>query len=287
MLISLFSPLFAYGGSRADVEAFVSRFYQQCLGRAPDAAGLSGWSEQLLSGRATGAQVASGFIFSAELTSRNVSDTEFLNILYRAFFDRAPDSAGQNGWLSAMRSGTSRQQVLAGFINSSEFRNLCAGYGISPGSLSVSGLTSAAAPVQSTPAPSANLNSYEASVLALLNEVRAQHGLRALSASQPLTNIARSRSADMIALNYFSHSIPSGGNVFNLLRSSGISYSTAGENLAHSRPAGAGSPQAFVNAWMASPGHRANILKPQYNKIGIGMVDQGSSRRVVTTVFTN
>ena len=91
----------------------------------------------------------------------------------------------------------------------------------------------------------------------------------------------------MVARNYFSHSTPDGTNVFSLIRAAGISYSVAGENLAHSRPAGAGSPEAFVNAWMASPGHRANILRANYSKIGIGLVDEGSARRVVTNVFMN
>lgn len=285
----LLLPMFAYGSnSRADVESFVARFYQQTLGRAPDAAGLKHWTDQLLSGRATGAQVANGFIFSAELNARNVSNEEFLNIMYAAFFDRAPDPAGYDSWLSSMSRGTSRQAVLAGFINSAEFRNLCASYGINAGSLSVSGASNAQALMQSAPSPaaSANLSAYEARVLQLLNEVRASHGLGALSAHQGLTNIARSRSADMIDRDYFSHTSPDNTNVFSMLRAAGLSYSVAGENLAHSRPAGAGTPEAFVNAWMASPGHRANILRANYTKIGIGQIDS-SARRVVTNVFMN
>jgi uncharacterized protein YkwD len=289
VVLSMLMPMFAYGNSRANVEAFVVRFYQQCLGRAPDAAGLNSWTDQLLSGRMSGAQVANGFIFSAELNARNVSNEEFLNIMYAAFFNRAPDPTGYSGWLSSMRAGMSRQQVLAGFINSTEFRNLCSSYGINAGSLSVSGaLNTASAPqTAASPAASANLNAYEARVLELLNAIRASHGLGALSAHQGLTNIARARSADMVARNYFSHTTPDGTNVFSMIRSAGISYSVAGENLAHARPAGAGSPEAFVNAWMASPGHRANILRANYSKIGIGLVDEGSARRVVTNVFSN
>jgi uncharacterized protein YkwD len=132
----------------------------------------------------------------------------------------------------------------------------------------------------------ANLSAYENQVLALINTLRAQNGLGSLVAVQSLTNIARSRSADMLARNYFSHYAPEGKNIFNYLRESGIPYSYGGENLAHSTPANAGSPDVFMHAWLSSPTHRANILRAEYTKIGIGVSENGN-RRVVTTVFTN
>ena len=139
---------------------------------------------------------------------------------------------------------------------------------------------------QNTAVVNANLNAYENQVLALINTVRAQNGLGALVAVQSLTNIARSRSADMLARNYFSHYSPEGKNIFNYLRESGISYNYGGENLAHSTPANAGSADVFMHAWLNSPTHRANILRAEYTKIGIGVSENGN-RRVVTTVFTN
>ena len=119
------------------VAAFVTRFYQECLSRDPDAGGLNTWVDWLESGAKTGADVAYGFVFSDEFIQRGVSNSEYLTILYRAFFAREPDSGGYNTWLGYLNTGKSRQWVLAGFINSDEFKNLCSAYGINPGSLEV------------------------------------------------------------------------------------------------------------------------------------------------------
>ena len=121
-------PSIASGG----VGAFVTRFYQQCLGREPDAPGLEGWVNALITGTLCGADVANGFIFSQEFINRNTSNETFVTILYRAFFGREPDTNGYNGWVNYLYSGATRQDVLNGFIYSQEFNNLCANYGISP-----------------------------------------------------------------------------------------------------------------------------------------------------------
>jgi uncharacterized protein YkwD len=134
--------------------------------------------------------------------------------------------------------------------------------------------------------PAVNLSDYEASMLHLLNTVRVENGLAALSPNQSLTDISRTRSNDMLARNYFSHYTPEGTNVFNLMRECGIQFSAAGENLGHCTPANVGTPEAFLHAWMNSPGHKANILQSKYGIIGVGMVENGS-RRVITTVFRN
>jgi len=140
----------------------------------------------------------------------------------------------------------------------------------------------AAAPVEST----TNLNEFEAAVLYLINTIRVSNGLGALEPNQMLTDIARSRCNDMIVNSYFSHYTPDGRNIFNIFRENGVSYVNAGENLGQSSPASSGTPEAFANAWMASPTHKANILRSVYSKIGIGIVD-GGGRRVVATVFIN
>ncbi len=142
--------------------------------------------------------------------------------------------------------------------------------------------TVAAAPVE----PTANLNDYEAAVLYLINTIRVSNGLGALEPNQILTDIARSRCSDMIANSYFSHYTPDGRNIFNILGENGVSYVNAGENLGQSSPASSGTPEAFANAWMGSPTHKANILRSVYSRIGIGVVD-GGGRRVVATVFMN
>jgi len=140
----------------------------------------------------------------------------------------------------------------------------------------------AAAPVEST----TNLNEFEAAVLYLINTIRVSNGLGALEPNQMLTDIARSRCNDMIVNSYFSHYTPDGRNIFNVLHENGVSYVNAGENLGQATPASIGTPEAFANAWMASPTHKANILRPVYSKIGIGIID-GGNRRVVATVFMN
>ncbi len=118
-----------------DVEAFVTRFYLECLSRVPDPAGLADWVDQLESGAKTGADVAYGFVYSTEFQAKTLTKSEYINILYGAFFDRVPDSSGKTYWLDLLNSGTSRLEVLAGFVNSNEFADLCDEYGITPGQI--------------------------------------------------------------------------------------------------------------------------------------------------------
>ena len=117
---------------RDAVEAFVTRFYQLCLNREPDAAGLQAWTDNLLAQIQTGADVANGFIFSPEFIAQNTTDAEFLTILYRAFFDRDPDQAGFDAWMAELNNGQDRGVVLNGFLGSQEFITLCQQYGIKP-----------------------------------------------------------------------------------------------------------------------------------------------------------
>ena len=132
VLVALLSPSYVNAGSGAQVEQFVSRFYQVCLERQPDQDGLNKWVDTLLDGTKTGADVAKGFIFSAEFTEKNYNNETFVTILYRAFFDREPDSGGFNSWVSNLNNGTSRQKVVDGFTHSQEFVDLCSKYGILP-----------------------------------------------------------------------------------------------------------------------------------------------------------
>ncbi|MBM3702544.1 MAG: DUF4214 domain-containing protein [Actinobacteria bacterium] len=293
LLLNLdFTNIQVRGSSNDGVTAFVTRMYQQTLNRQPDPQGLASWVNGLKSGELSGANVARNFIFSQEFTNKNLSNEQFLNVMYKAFFNRAPDPGGYNGWLAKLESGKSREYVLARFVNSQEFNNLCQEYEINLGSLKVSTASTStyaypeANIAQNASADSANLSVYEQQVLALLNNIRMANGLSPLASNQSLTDISRTRSADMLDRDYFSHYTPEGANIFNILRANGISYKNAGENLAQSMPASAGSPEAFVNAWMNSSAHAANILKPQYARIGIGLAEN-NGRRVVTTVFMN
>src|SRR5450830_1081250 len=132
----------------------------------------------------------------------------------------------------------------------------------------------------------AEINDYENQVAAMINNVREQNGLNALAFDGSLNAVAETRSQDLISRNYFSHYTPEGTNVFDVMRAREVSFRYAGENLAQSAPASAGTPEGFMNAWMNSPTHMANILRAQYTKIGVSMVEI-DSKRVVTTVFTN
>jgi YVTN family beta-propeller protein len=120
-------PLYA---AQTDVENFVTRFYQLCLDRNPDADGLNGWVSALLDGSQTGSDVAYGFIYSNEFQEKNTSDSEYLTVLYKAFFDRDPDPSGWTTWLSDLENGKDRLEVLQGFIFSQEFAKLCDAFGI-------------------------------------------------------------------------------------------------------------------------------------------------------------
>ena len=113
---------------------------------------------------------------------------------------------------------------------------------------------------------------YEAEVIRLVNEIRQQNGLQPLSANWELSRVARYKSQDLVDNRYFSHTSPTYGTPFQMIKSFGLTYRTAGENIAY----GQRTPQAVVNAWMNSSGHRANILNSSYTQIGVGYVAQGN-----------
>ncbi len=124
-----------YGGSGAysgGVEAFVTRFYQQCLGRNPEPEGLNFYTNRLVNGSATGKTVAANFIYSPEFLNRNTTNETFILVMYRAFFDREPDNSGWPYYINKLNDGVSRDNVFYGFIYSPEFQNLCNRYGIIP-----------------------------------------------------------------------------------------------------------------------------------------------------------
>ncbi len=113
-------------GSASDAEA--TRLYQAAFNRAPDGAGLALWSGQLHQGVAVD-QVAQAFVGSAEFaqTYGNLDPNGFVTQLYSNVLHRAPDAAGQQGWLSALAGGATRAHVLAGFADSNENRVATAG----------------------------------------------------------------------------------------------------------------------------------------------------------------
>lgn len=121
--------------------------------------------------------------------------------------------------------------------------------------------------------PTESVTSQQANaVLKLVNEERAKQGLKSLTLSSNLTSIANTKAKDMAVNNYFDHTSPTYGTPFQTLQHFGVSYRSAGENIA----AGQKSAQEVMNAWMNSSGHRANILNSSYTELGVGYYAGGS-----------
>ncbi|WP_226527911.1 CAP domain-containing protein [Metabacillus niabensis] len=116
------------------------------------------------------------------------------------------------------------------------------------------------------------LSQYEQQVVDLTNQERAKQGLPALKVDLELSKVAREKSLDMQKNNYFSHTSPTYGSPFDMMKQFGISYKAAGENIAK----GQRTPQEVVNAWMNSSGHRQNILSSNFTHIGVGYVAEGN-----------
>jgi uncharacterized YkwD family protein len=130
------------------------------------------------------------------------------------------------------------------------------------------------------PAPSST-TTLENQVITLVNQQRASHGLQTLSRNATLAYVARLKSQDMASKNYFSHTSPTYGSPFTMMQYFGIKFTAAGENIAMGQP----TPQAVMTAWMNSPGHRANILSPAYNQIGVGLAKSSSGVEYWTQDF--
>ena len=114
----------------------------------------------------------------------------------------------------------------------------------------------------------------------LVNEERTARGLSPLEWDDRLVPVGRAHSEEMFALKYFSHESPVSGSPFDRLRAAGITYTRAGENLAYAQ-----SIAVAHRALMESPGHRENILRPEFTRIGIGVVSGGAYGRMVTQLF--
>ena len=122
----------------------------------------------------------------------------------------------------------------------------------------------------------------ESEMLTLLNEERNKAGLKPLKMDLELIEVARSHSRDMFAKGYFSHITPDGKNTFDRIRRAKVRFITAGENLALAQTLSI-AHQGLMN----SPGHRANILRPQFGRVGIGILDGGMYGYMITQNFRN
>jgi hypothetical protein len=113
-----------------NVTAFVARLYKNCLGRNFDNEGMAHWLEALTSGSIGGKDAVLGFFSSSEMVKQSLSDREFVTVAYRTLLDREPDNAGMSAWLDAIKSGSTRQQIVESFAESKEFDNICKQAGI-------------------------------------------------------------------------------------------------------------------------------------------------------------
>ena len=121
------------------------------------------------------------------------------------------------------------------------------------------------------PTTSSSVTSFEQEVIRLVNEIRTENGLRPLTYDWELSRVARYKSQDMKDNKYFSHTSPVYGSPFQMMKSFGISYRSAGENIAK----GYATAEAVIEGWMNSSGHRANILNSSFTHIGVGYVAEG------------
>lgn len=120
----------------------------------------------------------------------------------------------------------------------------------------------------------------EKELLSLINAQRKAYGLPELSFNSELQRVAKAKAQDLVANNYFSHTSPTYGSPFDMMKSFGITYKTAGENIA-----GNSSLSGAVDAWMNSTGHRENILNNAYNYTGIGIVDSPKYGKIMVQMF--
>ena len=112
----------------------------------------------------------------------------------------------------------------------------------------------------------------EEQVVSLVNKERAKEGLAPLTIDWELARVAKYKSQDMHDKNYFSHTSPTYGSPFDMMKNFGISYKSAGENIAKGQTSAA----QVMEAWMNSSGHRANIMDAKFTHIGVGYVKDGN-----------
>lgn len=151
---------------------------------------------------------------------------------------------------------------------------------VTPQSMSGSPQAPTAPKTPTTQANSSSLSDPEQQMVNLVNQARAQNNLPPLKVDLQLANVARLKAQDMIDNNYFSHNSPKYGDPFDMMKSFGVKYVQAGENIAGNQ-----NVQSAQNALMNSPGHRKNILDPNFTHIGIGIKSGGPYGNMFSQMF--
>jgi uncharacterized YkwD family protein/spore coat assembly protein SafA len=122
------------------------------------------------------------------------------------------------------------------------------------------------------PTVDTSVTNAEGEVVRLVNVERQKAGLKPLTQNWELSRVARIKSQDMMKNKYFDHNSPTYGTPFNMMKNFGITYKSAGENIAK----GQTTPAAVMKAWMNSSGHKANILSKNFTQIGVGYEPNGN-----------
>jgi uncharacterized protein YkwD len=202
-----------------------------------------------------------GYPLSEELSERSVDDGQWYTVQY---FERA-----------RMEWHSETGLVLLGRLGAQAFTQAYAAQPPVPAG------SSASTPAQSLP----QLDGYEQQTLAVLMAARSAAGLPLPQLDSALVGLARERSADMATRNYFSHVTPEGTNIFTMLNAAGLPWNVAGETIARNNYANNETAGVAGQALLNSPPHRAVILDPQYNYVGIGHAVDGNGMHYYTVVF--
>lgn len=128
-------------------------------------------------------------------------------------------------------------------------------------------------------APS-DISQDEQALLDLVNNARKEAGVSALAFDKELLKTARLKAKDMVDNNYFSHQSPTYDSPFDMMRKYGITFKTAGENIAGNQTI-----EGAFKAWMKSDGHKKNILNTNFNYIGIGVANSNTYGKVLVQQF--
>ena len=153
----------------------------------------------------------------------------------------------------------------------------------STGSSDSSGTTGSTGTTDSTGSTGtvSTVNSMEKQVASLTNSERKAKGLSVLTLDSQLSKLARLKAEDMAKKGYFSHTSPTYGSAFDMMNKYGVSYRTAGENIAK----GQKTAESVMNGWMNSSGHRANILSSAYTNIGVGYAKDSRGNTYWVQIF--
>ena len=128
-------PLLPDPATDRSFEEFIERLYVVALARTSDPTGKAFWMDKVLNEGFSGGRCAIGFLIEApEFLNRNLANDQFVDVLYKTFFDREADAAGKAFWIGHLTSDMTREQVVRGFVDSTEWCNLCATYGVKSGS---------------------------------------------------------------------------------------------------------------------------------------------------------